>query len=77
MLTTEENEINEATINFIECSFCGYNEQKSMSFILFTLGIFLQLIYQQTNALNKRWFIISIKVLHVAAPGCEPQEVLE
>jgi hypothetical protein len=36
-----------------------------------------QLIHQPTNALNKIQFIMSIKLLHILAPGCLPQGILE
>jgi len=37
--------------------------------------IFLQLIHQPTNELNKTQFMTDIKFLHVWAPGCHPQGV--
>ena len=46
-----------------------------MTVILLILCIFLQLIHQPRNALNKIQFMTSIKLLHVSAPGCHPQEI--
>ena len=39
--------------------------------------IFLQLIHGPTNAFTKLQFITSIKLLHVSAPWCHRQGVLE
>jgi len=39
--------------------------------------VFLQLIQQQTNALDKIQFTMSIKLLHVSAPGAILREFLE
>ena len=41
-------------------------------FTLFIPCMFLQSIYQPTNAINKIQFITRIKLLHVSATGCHP-----
>ena len=45
-------------------------------FMLFSLGIFFQLIQQPTNALNEIQFMPSINVVQVWAQGCHSQGVL-
>jgi hypothetical protein len=42
--------------------------------MLFTLCIFLQSIHQPINAINDIQFMTSIKLLHVSARVCHPQE---
>jgi hypothetical protein len=37
----------------------------------------VKLTRQPTHALNKIPFMTSIKLLHVSAPGCHPQEVIQ
>jgi hypothetical protein len=43
----------------------------NQNFVLLIPCVFLQLIRQPTNALNKIKFMTSIKLLNVSAPGVE------
>lgn len=50
---------------------------KYINFMLLTPRLFLQLIHQQTNALNKIQFLTNIDLLHVLTLGCHPQVVVQ
>jgi len=45
--------------------------------MLFIACIFLQLMHQATDALNKIQFLTSINLLHVSTPGCQPQGIFQ
>jgi hypothetical protein len=45
--------------------------------MLFIPCAFLQVIHQPTYALNKVHLRISIKLLHVSAPGCHHQGIIQ
>lgn len=51
------------------------NKNLVRNFILLIPCISLELIPQPTNSHNKIHFITNVKVLHVLASGCHPQEV--
>ena len=50
-----------------------------LTFMLIIPLIFLQSVnhHQPTNAFNKIQFMTSIYLLHVLAPGCQPQGVFQ